>query len=34
MIKELHAAGHTEHEIAELLRTTGMAVRESLLVGC
>ncbi len=25
-IKELHAAGHTEHEIAGLLRTTRAAV--------
>ena len=29
-IKELYAAGHTEHEIAGLLRTTRAAVRDAL----
>lgn len=29
-IRELHAVGHTEHEIAGLLRTTRAAVREAL----
>jgi len=29
-IKELHAAGHTEHEIANLLRKTREAVRDAL----